>query len=153
MTAIDHDGHQAHLQLRGRSGSTTVPATYARDHVELAHASTVHGAQGETVDHAHLLLGDHTGAASAYVAMTRGRHTNTAHLVATTTTDARAQWITVFSRNRADLGPPARRHLRLEGPAGTRPTGPSKDFSVAPRPVSPCRPGGGLRPSCGSVTT
>ncbi len=76
-----------------------------REHVELAYATTVHGAQGETVDRAHLLVGETTGAAAAYVGMTRGRHRNTAHLVADTLDDARAQWIEVFGRDRADLGP------------------------------------------------
>jgi exodeoxyribonuclease V alpha subunit len=37
--------------------------------------------------------------------MTRGRHHNTAHLVAETLDEARAQWVDVFSRDRADLGP------------------------------------------------
>ena len=37
--------------------------------------------------------------------MTRGRHHNTAHLVADTVEEARAQWVDVFSRDRADLGP------------------------------------------------
>jgi exodeoxyribonuclease V alpha subunit len=78
---------------------------YVREHVELAYATTIHGAQGETVDHAHLLLGETTGAAAAYVAMTRGRHHNTAYLVAETLEDARAQWIETFGRDRADLGP------------------------------------------------
>ena len=50
-----------------------LPAEYATRFVELAYATTVHGAQGETVDHAHLAIGDTTGAAAAYVAMTRGR--------------------------------------------------------------------------------
>jgi exodeoxyribonuclease V alpha subunit len=64
-----------------------------------------HGAQGETVPTAHLLLGETTGAAAAYVAMTRGRDHNTAHLVAATLDEARSKWIEVFSRDRADLGP------------------------------------------------
>ena len=76
-----------------------------REHVELAYATTVHGAQGETVDQAHLLVGETTGAAAAYVGMTRGRNRNTAHLVADTLDEARAQWVEVFSRDRADLGP------------------------------------------------
>jgi exodeoxyribonuclease V alpha subunit len=97
----DHGG----LLVRGRAGSRVLPADYVRRHVELAYATTVHGAQGETVDQAHLLIGDATGAAAAYVGMTRGRHHNTAHLVADTLDDARAQWIDVFSRDRADLGP------------------------------------------------
>jgi hypothetical protein len=37
--------------------------------------------------------------------MTRGRDHNTAHLVADTPQAARNQWIEVFSRDRADLGP------------------------------------------------
>ena len=64
------------------------PGTRA-EHVELAYATTVHGAQGETVDRAHVVIGEHTGAASAYVGMTRGRADNTAHLVAETVEDAR----------------------------------------------------------------
>jgi hypothetical protein len=37
--------------------------------------------------------------------MTRGRHSNVAHLVADSVDDARQQWVDVFSRDRADLGP------------------------------------------------
>ena len=37
--------------------------------------------------------------------MTRGRDHNTAHLVAESLEDARRQWIDVFARDRADLGP------------------------------------------------
>ena len=53
------------------------------------------------------MLGEHTSAASAYVAMTRGRDNNVAHLVADDTEDARRQWEEVFGRDRADLGPAA----------------------------------------------
>ena len=102
VTRIDDNGG---VVVRGRLGQRSLPADYVAQHVELDYATTVHGVQGETVDHAHLLLGETTGAAAAYVAMTRGRHTNTAHLVAETLDDARAQWIDAFSRDRADLGP------------------------------------------------
>ncbi len=37
--------------------------------------------------------------------MTRARHRNLAHLVAESVDDARRQWIEVFGRDRADLGP------------------------------------------------
>jgi hypothetical protein len=37
--------------------------------------------------------------------MTRGRHSNVAHLVADSVDEARQQWIEVFGRDRADLGP------------------------------------------------
>jgi exodeoxyribonuclease V alpha subunit len=89
----------------GRGRDHVVPAEYAARFVELAYATTVHGAQGETVEAAHMLVGDQTGAAAAYVAMTRGREHNTAHLVAEDLEDALKQWVDVFSRERADLGP------------------------------------------------
>ena len=37
--------------------------------------------------------------------MTRGRHRNVAHLVAESVDDARSQWVDIFNRDRADLGP------------------------------------------------
>ncbi len=98
-------GEDGSLLVVGRAGQRALPGEYVREHVELAFTTTAYGAQGETVDAAHFALGETTGAASAYVAMTRGRHHNTAHLVAETIDDARAQWVGVFSRDRADLGP------------------------------------------------
>ena len=70
VTAVGADGS---LAVRGRPGDRTLPSGYAQEHVELAYATTVYGAQGETVDHAHLLISETTGAAAAYVGMTRGR--------------------------------------------------------------------------------
>ena len=102
VTGIAPDGA---LALDGGRGERHLPAAYVHDHLELAYATTVYGAQGHTVAHAHLLVGEHTGAAAAYVGMTRGRETNIAHLVAGNVKDARAQWMATFSRDRADLGP------------------------------------------------
>jgi exodeoxyribonuclease V alpha subunit len=82
-----------------------LPADYVTAHVELAYASTAHGIQGDTVTAAHVVIGEHTGTASAYVGMTRGRTTNTAHLIAPDADEAREQWLAVFARDRADLGP------------------------------------------------
>jgi hypothetical protein len=95
----------AGLHVKGEGGLRVIPPDYVREHVELAYATTAYGAQGATVDTAHVVVGEHTGAASAYVGMTRGRQQNTAHLVAETVDDARRQWVAVFSRDRADLGP------------------------------------------------
>jgi exodeoxyribonuclease V alpha subunit len=86
-------------------GARVLPADYVTAHVELAYTTTAHGVQGETVTAAHVVVGQHTGAASAYVGMTRGRETNAAHLVAADLADAREQWIAVFGRDSADLGP------------------------------------------------
>jgi exodeoxyribonuclease V alpha subunit len=102
VAGIRKDGS---LLATGSAGERALPAEYVREHVELAFTTTAYGAQGETVGSGHFALGETTGAASAYVAMTRGRHHNTAHLVADTVDDARSQWVDVFSRDRADLGP------------------------------------------------
>jgi exodeoxyribonuclease V alpha subunit len=98
-------GDDGSLLVTGRAGRRTLPAEYVHEHVELAFTTTAYGAQGETVNSAHFALGETTGAASAYVGMTRGRHRNVAHLVAESVDDARSQWVDVFNRDRADLGP------------------------------------------------
>ena len=100
--------------LRGHVRERQVPAAYAKQCVELAYATTAHGAQGDTVDRAHVALSGTTGAAAAYVAMTRGRDSNTAHQVAESVDDARQQWIDAFSRDRADLGPAHARRQAIE---------------------------------------
>ncbi|MBM6401439.1 MobF family relaxase [Phycicoccus sonneratiae] len=134
ITAVQHDGS---LTVHGRGGTRHLPADYVQHHLELAYATTVHGAQGDTVPAAHFLLDETTGAAAAYVAMTRGRESNTAHLVADTLEDARAQWVTTFSRDRADLGPAHATHLAAEdieryGPQ-PRPTQPEDNDILARR--------------------
>jgi ATP-dependent exoDNAse (exonuclease V) alpha subunit len=136
-------GEDASLILHGRGRDRELPAEYAARFVELAYATTVHGAQGETVDRAHVAIGDTTGAAAVYVAMTRGRHGNVAHLVAETVEDAREQWIAVFGRDRADLGPAHARGQAIDaidryGPQPRRrpipeppPTSPARDHSLS----------------------
>ena len=111
VTGIGDDGC---LVLHGHGRDREIPPEYATRFLELAYATTVHGAQGETVDRAHVAVGDTTGAAAAYVAMTRGRNGNTAHLVAEDLQDARRQWVEVFARDRADLGPAQAKRQALE---------------------------------------
>lgn len=55
-------------------------ATYVREHGGLGYAVNVHFAQGVTADTSHAVLGENNSRALVYVAMTRGHHTNTAHL-------------------------------------------------------------------------
>ncbi|MDK3255268.1 MobF family relaxase [Blastococcus capsensis] len=86
-------------------GTRVLPADYVTEHVELAYASTAYGVQGDTVTASHVVVGEHTGASSCYVGMTRGRTANTAYLVAADADEARQQWVAVFARDRADLGP------------------------------------------------
>jgi hypothetical protein len=68
------DGEQHGDQL-------TLPGDYVREHVALGYASTVHAAEGLTVDTAHAVITSRTGPAARYVALSRGRNENTAHVV------------------------------------------------------------------------
>ena len=48
--------HRDHsLSVTGRAGHRRLPAEYVDSNLELGYASTIHGAQGETVTAAHLL--------------------------------------------------------------------------------------------------
>jgi conjugative relaxase-like TrwC/TraI family protein len=58
---------------------------YLREHVSLGYAVTVHSAQGVTADASHAVLSENTSRALLYVAMTRGRHANTARIYERTT--------------------------------------------------------------------
>ena len=60
----------------GGHGSITLPADYVRDHVQLAYASTEHGAQGDTADRSITIATTATSGRGLYVGMTRGRNEN-----------------------------------------------------------------------------
>jgi hypothetical protein len=53
---------------------------YLRQHITHGYAVTVHSAQGATADTTHAVLGENTTCAMLYVAMTRGRESNSAYL-------------------------------------------------------------------------
>ncbi len=57
-----------------------LPSDYVAEHVELGYATTVHRAQGATVDTAHTVGQRRDEPQSLYVAMTRGREANHAHI-------------------------------------------------------------------------
>lgn len=58
-----------------------LPGWYVRRDVALGYASTVHAAEGHTVDTGHAVLGPGMDASAALVALTRGRDGNTAWAV------------------------------------------------------------------------
>jgi hypothetical protein len=58
-----------------------LPRDYVEQHLSLAYASTVHAAQGRTVDTAHTVVAPSSDAASVYVGLTRGREGNDAWIV------------------------------------------------------------------------
>ncbi len=67
-------GSQSDAQPAG--GPVALPADYVREHVELGYATTVHRAQGMTVEVGHVLAGPGLTRQQLYVAMTRGREAN-----------------------------------------------------------------------------
>ncbi|MFE4304825.1 MobF family relaxase [Streptomyces sp. NPDC056891] len=62
-----------HTQHRGR---ITLPADYLTTQTELGYASTIHRAQGMTVDTSHALASARSNREGVYVQLTRGRRTN-----------------------------------------------------------------------------
>ncbi|MDO5740779.1 MAG: MobF family relaxase [Ornithinimicrobium sp.] len=73
--------------LAARAGGArrlTLPAGYVAEHVQLGYASTIHGAQGATVDTTHTVLTGTETRQGLYVALSRGRQAN--HLYVATPT-------------------------------------------------------------------
>jgi AAA domain len=79
--------HGPHAQVRRREldGSWTsrflVPRAYLAESAELDYAGNTHVGQGRTVDTAHLLVTETLSRRSLYVGLSRGRESNTAHIV------------------------------------------------------------------------
>jgi conjugative relaxase-like TrwC/TraI family protein len=80
VQACHADGSLTVSGATGR-GCVVLPGEYTAEHVTLSYALTIHKAQGVTVDHAILLADDSLSAEALYVAMTRGRLTNTALVI------------------------------------------------------------------------
>ncbi len=79
----DHraDGSLVVRRQGAKFGAAIVlPATYVAEHVDLGYAVTAHRAQGLTVDTAHVVAADTTTIENLYIAMTRGRESNTAYV-------------------------------------------------------------------------
>ena len=76
-----HSTGELTLTHLGHGGRVRLPAEYAAGHVELGYATTVHRAQGMTVDTAHVLVDKTMCRESLYVAMSRGRTGNHAYVV------------------------------------------------------------------------
>lgn len=68
------------VQHLEHGGKVTLPGSYVAASVELGYAATIHRAQGATVDTAHALVDSSTDRAGAYVALTRGRESNTLYV-------------------------------------------------------------------------
>uniref|UniRef100_UPI003A910613 ATP-dependent DNA helicase n=1 Tax=Glutamicibacter protophormiae TaxID=37930 RepID=UPI003A910613 len=87
---IVHSIHEKGIRLVSTSDSGQLHAIshdYAREHLQLAYASTVHGVQGETADAS--IIGPGVDAAGLYVGLTRGRIQNLAIVIASSANAAR----------------------------------------------------------------
>jgi conjugative relaxase-like TrwC/TraI family protein len=86
VTAVRPDGSlevttTASREVAGMAAERIVlPADYVAADLALGYATTVHAAQGATVDTAHTVVTARTGPAALYVGMSRGRESNTAHV-------------------------------------------------------------------------
>lgn len=79
VTEVREDGSLI-VEPEGGGARRTLPASYVGDHVSLAYASTAHSAQGVTVDTGHCIASAQMSPEGLYVAMSRGRSANTAHV-------------------------------------------------------------------------
>ncbi|MFK5582448.1 MobF family relaxase [Serinicoccus sp. LYQ131] len=81
VTAVHPDGALS-LKRHDRSSRAVhadgvrLPAEYVAEHVQLGYASTIHGAQGATVDTTHTVLTGAESRQALYVAVSRGRQAN-----------------------------------------------------------------------------
>lgn len=80
VLSVGDDGSLIAEPLDHTRGHVTLPAAYVAEHVDLGYAVTAHRAQGLTVDSAHVVVNASTTRENLYVAMTRGRDTNTAYV-------------------------------------------------------------------------
>ncbi len=84
-TVRNDGGIEVEAQVTGsdkvKGDRIVLPADYVAEHLVLGYASTVHAAQGLTVDTSHTVVTPATAADGLYVGMTRGRHANVAHVV------------------------------------------------------------------------
>ena len=85
LTVTAFRGPDAQVRRQRLDGTWTepfrVPRAYLAASAELAYAGNVHVAQGRTVGTAHLLVTDSLSRQAMYVGMTRGRQSNSAHVV------------------------------------------------------------------------
>jgi conjugative relaxase-like TrwC/TraI family protein len=81
VTARHRDGSLTITRLGPGTGTVTLPAAYAAAHTELLYATTIHRAQGSTVDTAHPLITAGMSREQLYVALSRARHATTLYVV------------------------------------------------------------------------
>lgn len=85
VAGVAHDGSGGLLAKHHGTGRTVqLPADYVASYVDLGYASTIHSAQGMTVDACHVMLTGAEDRQALYVAMSRGRDLNRAYVPVST---------------------------------------------------------------------
>jgi len=114
---VDHIHPDGSLTATGHNGSVRLPAPYVAEHVELAYARTVMGAQGRNVQGGVSFYDKPTDVRNLYVAMTRGTATNEAFMVVIGEQTAADVFAQSIATDWIDLPAHARRaELRDENP-------------------------------------
>ena len=114
---IQHIGDHGALTVSGKHGTVDLPPGYVAEHVELAYARTVMGAQGRNVQGGATLFDTPTDVRNLYVAMSRGTGTNEAFIVTTGEQTAADIFAQAIATDWIDLPAHARRaELRDEKP-------------------------------------
>lgn len=142
VAAVRADGGLTARPVADLSRLVILPAGYVAGQtdggvalVQHAYATTGHGAQGQTVDRAVVLVTDRSDAAGLYVGVTRGRLHNQVIIPAASDREAARLWTQAATRARADAGVDAARDAaiaeirREQG----QPAGPGPQ---APRPLT-----------------
>lgn len=80
VAAVDNENYRIAAVRLDDGAGVVFRGDYLREHINLGYAVTVHSTQGVTADTSHAVLGENTTRNLLYVAMTRGRHNNTAYL-------------------------------------------------------------------------
>jgi conjugative relaxase-like TrwC/TraI family protein len=80
VAAIDATTNRLAAERLDDRARVVFEGDYVRQHISPGYAVTVHAAQGVTADTTHAVLGENTTRPMLYVAITRGRETNSAYL-------------------------------------------------------------------------
>jgi hypothetical protein len=78
--AVDPDRSRIAARRLDDNARTVFSGNYLTEHITYGYAVTVHSAQGVTADTAHAAFGGNVPREMLYVAMTRGRESNTAYV-------------------------------------------------------------------------
>lgn len=120
---VQHVNQDQSVTVTDGKRQIRLPHEYVKTNTHLAYASTEYGVQGATVQVGHGIVTDSSSASAVYVSATRGRQSNTLHVVAESREQARELFVEALRRESGDRGVEKARegaHRDVEGMVGTR---------------------------------